>query len=297
MKKILFFVLIIFSQCNNINKTNIDTMKEGTINISVDEAFKPVMIEQINVFQSQFPKAKINVQYKSEIDCFNDLKNDSTRLVIVSRPLNMEEFDEYKKYLKYSPRYDLIAYSAILVLHNKENNDSIFNFQQLQEILSGKINKQIVVDGKNLTSTVRFLRDSILKGAKFGKNILAAENSTEVLNIISKNKNSIGFVGLNWLNDRDNLQHATYFKNIDYIAIECYYCSEKGIYVRPSQKTIAEGYYPLTIPVYYILKENHSGLGSTFINFLTLESGQLIFKKALFLPTKINFYKRTTKLS
>jgi phosphate transport system substrate-binding protein len=48
--------------------------------------------------------------------------------------------------------------------------------------------------------------------------------------------------------------------------------------------------------LYYILKENYSGVGNNFSNFLVNERGQLIFTKAYLWPARMNFQVRTTEI-
>jgi phosphate transport system substrate-binding protein len=55
--------------------------------------------------------------------------------------------------------------------------------------------------------------------------------------------------------------------------------------------------YPLIRGLYYILKENYSGLGSGFLNFLQYERGQLIFRRAYLGPSKIGFGIRNVKIN
>jgi phosphate transport system substrate-binding protein len=57
----------------------------------VDESFAPIIDEQIKVFMSQNPKAKIIPHYKPEAECLKDLLSDSTRMVIVTRGLTATE--------------------------------------------------------------------------------------------------------------------------------------------------------------------------------------------------------------
>ena len=40
------------------------------------------------------------------------------------------------------------------------------------------------MDGKSATSTVRYLKDSVLKGGNFGANVVAANNSKEVIEML-----------------------------------------------------------------------------------------------------------------
>ena len=73
-----------------------DTTTSGTIHISVDESFKPIIDSQIKVFEASFPNAKIIADYKPEAECLRDLARDSTRMIIVTRSLNREEEAFYK---------------------------------------------------------------------------------------------------------------------------------------------------------------------------------------------------------
>jgi phosphate transport system substrate-binding protein len=53
----------------------------------------------------------------------------------------------------------------------------------------------------------------------------------------------------------------------------------------------------LARPLYYILKENAAGLGTGFMNFMSLERGQLIFRRANLAPAKMNLNKRSGKIN
>src|SRR6188768_3060521 len=63
---------ITLSACGGDTNAPTDTPNSGTVTISVDETYKPVIEQQLQVFDSSFPDAHINVQYKSEADCIKD---------------------------------------------------------------------------------------------------------------------------------------------------------------------------------------------------------------------------------
>lgn len=285
--------------CNDdkVKFTYSDTPKKGNINISVDESFKPVIEEQIKMYEATYPEAHINVSYKPEVECFKDLQQDSTRLIIVARGLTKQEEGYYKSTLKYKPPYKLIAYDAVVLILNQQGKDSVFTINRLQVVLSGQENINVVMDGKNATSTVRYLQDSILKGKPFGKNVVAAKNSEDVIDAISKNENSIGFVGLNWVGDNYDKKQQEHLKKIKLGLVECVKCEEKGLFAKASVATVSYSEYPLARPMYFILKENATGLGTGFTNFLSLERGQLIFRRAFLIPAIIDFNKRKTEIS
>jgi phosphate transport system substrate-binding protein len=273
-----------------------DTPNKGTIYISVEESFRPVIEEQIKVYEASFPGTHIVAAYKPEVECMRDLQKDSTRMVIVARGLNQQEAEYYQQQLSYKPLYGILAYDAVAVIINKAAKDSVFTMQAIKDILSGKQDKTAVMDGKNATGTVRFLKDSVLRGANFGKNVVAAANSQEVVDIVSKRADVIGFVGLGWIGDNYDPKQEAYRKLIRLALVECVLCPEKEVFAKPSQSTITYGQYPLARPLCYILKENATGLGTGFMNFMGLERGQLIFRRAFLAPAKMNLSRRSGKI-
>jgi phosphate transport system substrate-binding protein len=296
---LILAVLLFFAACKGKGGAVIDdrdTPNKGTIRISVDESFKPVMEEQIKMYHSTFPDTKIIVSYKPEVECLKDLQNDSTRMILIARGLSKQESSIFESSLGYRPQFAVLAYDAVAVIVNHASADSVFTMNDLKEILSGKSKRIAVMDGKNATSTVRFLKDSVLRGAAFGTNVVASKNSEDVVDIVSKNENVVGFVGLSWVGDSYDPKQQENLKKIRLALVECVRCVEKGFFAKPSQATISYAQYPLPRPMYYILKENSAGLGTGFMNFMSLERGQLIFKRALLVPAKMNFKVRSGKI-
>ena len=288
------FLVLVIASCNNSNNKQVqsDTPSSGTIYISVDESFKPVIEQQIRIYKSSFPNTNIVASYKPEVDCFKDLQQDSTRMIIVARGLNKNEEAFFTNKLTYKPEDDVLAYDAVAVIVNTLSNDTLFTMQHVKDILSGKKNTTAIMDGKNATSTVRFLQDSVLRGLPFGKNVMATSGSEAVIDAVSKTKDAIGFVGLSWVGNNNEPKQQEQLKKIKLALLECVKCQEKEVYAKPSQSTITFSQYPLARPLYFILKENAVGLGTGFKNFMSLERGQLIFRRAFLAPAKFDFKKR-----
>jgi len=288
----------LFYGCNTPTKKIVyDTPKQGTIHISVDESFKPVIEEQIKVYQSTYPDAHIIATYKPEVECFKDLQSDSTRLVIVARGLTDKEIDYYKAQLLFKPQFALVAYDAVAIIVNNKGKDSVFTIDRLKNILSGKVPITAVMDGRNATSTVRYLQDSILKGEKFGKNVVASKNNEDVITTVLNNEDAIGFVGLDWIGDNYDEKQQELLKKIKLGLVECVRCEEKGLFAKPSAASVSFAQYPLARPLYFILKEGSTGLGTGFTNFLSLERGQLIFRRSFLVPAMMNFNKRRSNIT
>lgn len=298
MKNILqLFVvaaLLSFSiACNSHQKAPVvDTPNEGTIHISVEQSFKPFIDEQLKVFASSYPKANIIVHYKSEIECIKDLVEDSTRMVIVTRGLEKKEQEGFKTQLGFHPTFGILAYNAVAVIVNNQSKDTVFTMKDLQDRLIGKKPGKVVMDGNNLTGVVRFIKDSLAKDNTLGKNVMAATGSEAVIEYISSNPDAIGFVGMNWIGDTYDQKQAKYREKVKTALVECTLCIEKGYFSHPSPSTISQGQYSLSLPIYFILKENSPGLGSGFLNFMSLERGQLIFRRSFLVPAKMSFKER-----
>jgi phosphate transport system substrate-binding protein len=132
------FFLIILSSCGNepSGSDTRDTTTSGTIHISVDESFKPVIDSQIKVFESQYPNANIIVHYKPEAECLRDLMQDSIRMVIVTRGLTRNEENILKDTLSYNPAFGPVAFDAIAVVVNNNSKDTLFTMEDIRSMSS-----------------------------------------------------------------------------------------------------------------------------------------------------------------
>lgn len=293
-------VLLLLAGCGpQKNKDANDTLSSGTINISVDESFRPVIEEQIRMYETSYPGAKIIAHYKPEADCIRDmLKDTSNRTIIITRAITAAEEKYLSDSLRYIPGCDMVATDAVAIVVNISSNDTLFTLKRLQEQLSGKINRQqtVVFDGLNATSTVRFITDSVLKGAKFDTSVVrAARSSKEVLDYVAGNENAIGLVGINWIGNPEEPEQVAMLKKVKLAYVECIVCDSTP-FVKPMQASILTRRYPLVRGLYYINKENYHGLGSGFVNFLKNERGQLIFRRA-YLGTIMELGVRNLRLN
>ncbi|RYF87012.1 MAG: hypothetical protein EOO03_11105, partial [Chitinophagaceae bacterium] len=213
-----------------------DSPSHGTINISVDESFKPVMEEQIAMYETSYPGTNIIAHYKPEAECLRDLFTDtSNRAVIITRGLTEKEEKFLRDSLKYIPGWNAVATDAIAVVVNSASYDTLFTLNRLEQQLKGKINRnqQIVFDGLNATSTVRFVVDSVLKGAAFDTSVVkAARTSNEVLEYVATNKNAIGLVGINWIGNPEVPEQVKMLEKVKIAYLECMVCEDTP-YVKP----------------------------------------------------------------
>jgi len=297
---IWLIALGVLSDCKNPpdSRKIYDTPTSGTIHISVDESFKPVIDSQIKVFESSYPEAKIIAHYKSEADCLKDLTNDSIRMVIITKPLTRDEEKFLKDTLGFTPQQEQLAYDAISVIVNNQSKDTIFDMSEIRSLLKGTSGYpyKVVMDGLNSTSTVRFVKDSVIKGQSFGSNVVAATSSVGVIDYVAANRDAIGFVGVNWIGDENDSTRLSFDGKVKVASLECETCRPIA-YTKPYQANIGLKRYPMVRSLYGIVKENYRGLGSGFVNFLIYERGQLIFRKAYLWPGRVGLTIRKASIN
>jgi phosphate transport system substrate-binding protein len=273
-----------------------DTPIRGTIHISADESFKPVIDEQVQVYESNHPDARIIVHYKPEAECLKDMLIDSIRMVMVTRASSAIEKSIVADSLKTELKETVIARDAIAVITHPESEDSFFTMNEIKDILRGRFNKNLipVFDGVKATSTIRYIIDSVLRGDTLTPKAVAARSSEGVVDYIARTPGTIGFIGVSWVGNKEDTAQLGFLKKVKICYLESVNIKER--YVIPLQVNIADRNYPMVRDLVYILKEKYVGLGHGFSVFLAGEIGQLIFKRAYLMPAKRDFILRKARL-
>lgn len=297
MKRIIvfFLVVIIVSGCGSKKPRKpspTDSWRKGTILVSADESFQPVIDSQIEVFEASNPEAKIKIQYKSEAACLEDLTVDSVRMVIVTRYLDDAEKEFIKDSLELTPQQMLVAYDAIAVIVHPGAQDTLFTMDEIKQVLTGSFKKNLipVFDGLRATSTIRFIIDSVLRGDTLTNKAAAARTSEEVIEYVARTPNAVGFIGVSWIGNPEDAKQQSFLTKVRMASLES--TDKKDAFIKPWQANIYTGRYPMIRKLIYILKEGHMGLGHGFGDFMTSERGQLIFRRAYLLPARLQFVIR-----
>lgn len=274
-----------------------DTPTSGEILIIADESYEPMIQVQIDTFQEIYKYSKINVRYLPEVELFNQLmNNDTVRIAITARKLNAGEEKDFEKQ-KLIPRSLKIAEDAIALIVNNQNPDTIITTDQLQGMLRRTIStwKQISGDGlkdsillvfdKSGSANARYLKEMFLKNDSFPQNSYATNSSASVVEYVSKTKNAIGIIGVNWISDSDDSTVTSFLKKIRVVSVSEMDSSglQKEPY-KPYQAYIALKNYPLTRDVMIINREGRNGLGTGFASFVAGDKGQRMIRLMGLLP-------------
>jgi phosphate transport system substrate-binding protein len=301
--------LLAVASCQNgsNHEAPTDTPTSGTVAVGIDETFAPILESQIDTFQKLYTSAHVRASYEPEEKVMLDLLNDKVKVVVVSRPLNADEQAELKKQ-EMLPYTDKIGIDGLAIILNPANPDSLLTMTQLRDIFSGKTTEWGQVSGKkalgavnvvfdaNRSSTSRFMRDSLLKGAPLSSKAFASQSNPALLEYVATHTNAIGVVGVNWISDRDDPVVMKYLSKIHVARITARPNPQPGDYIQPDQVYLAEKTpemlakypelqnYPLRRTLYVISREARTGLGTGFVAFIAGKKGQLIFQKSGLMP-------------
>lgn len=287
-----------------------DTYSSGTIKFVSDESFSPIIDEEVEVFHSVYPNAKVIPQYTNELDAVNMLMHEKTYLAITARRFKEKEIKNLKD-RKFMPVAIPLAYDGLALIVNNSNPDTIISVQDLKLILSGKVSKwnklypdsklgdiEVAFDNKQ-SSTVHYCVDSLLDGTPINSpNIYAVKKSAEVIDFVEKHPNSIGIIGSNWLNDKRDTTNVTFKRNITVMAVSRIHPATVESSWKPYQFYLYNGNYPLVRTIYALLNDPRHGLPWGLTNFIAADHrGQLIIHKAGLLPYRANMAVREVTVS
>lgn len=291
---IFFNALVFFSSCNSDHKP-LDTPTSGAIKIAVDESFLPLMDQMIDTFESLYKRAKINVDYKPEVEVINNLMNDSVKLIVTCKELSEEQMN-YIKAKKILLRKTKVAVDAVALIVNPENKNAGLKLSQVSDMINGKITDwkqisndntsgeiRIVFDNAGSANT-RFLREKFLKAENFPSTCSAVKSNAEVINYVSSSKNTIGVIAVNWVSDMDDPASNSFMQKVKVVELQDDINTQDLNYYGPYQAYISLNNYPLTREVYVMTRESRTGLGTGFASFVAGDKGQRIVRLAGLLP-------------
>lgn len=300
---LLIGLLPFFTACSSgpVKPKYTDTPTSGEITIVCDESYEPLISVEAETFHSIYQYASVNVKYLPEGEAFKQLvSNDSIRMIVCSRELNQSEKD-YFNGRKIIPRMTKVAIDAIAIVVNNENPDTLIRFEHLKNIINGgfsswkqmnprsALDSIVVVFDKSGSANARYLQQ------KFGldkdsppTNWFATNSNADVADYVSKNKNAIGVISVNWISDRDDPMTDQFLSKIRVAELSPPDTSQfANEYFKPYQAYIALNQYPLTREVYMISREGRNGLGTGFASFVAGDQGQRIIRLMGMLPATL----------
>jgi len=291
----LVVILTLGLQCGTRKPAEIDeTPTRGNIRIIADPSFQPIVDAEIYTFTALYKYAHVTPIYLSEKDLIAAFLNDSIKTVVTA----WEPTDQQKELLLNTQtivRTTTVAYDAIALVLNKENKDSLFTYQNVNDLFTGKLNdwKQmnaksklgniVAVFDNEKSANIRYFKEEFKLTSQLPSNFYSVNTNEEVINYVQTNKNAIGMVSVNWICDREDSISRVFSNRIKIVAVSQHYL-EQGSYFMPVQGSILDKSYPFTRKINLVTRESFKGLGTGFISWWSGEKGQRIVLKSGLVP-------------
>ena len=296
----------LFSSCNNKKNKDgrTDTYSSGAISFVSDESFSPIINEEMQVFENDYPQAKLTPIYTNESDAITQLMNGKTWLAFTTRDFRPSEIQALRA-KKFIPQSVKIAYDALALIVNKSSKDTLISVTDFKNIMTGKTTRwnQIykgskggiitVVFDNPRSSTVHWVEDSLLGGKPIvNPNVVAVNKTAEVIAYVEKHPGSIGIIGNNWLNDKRDSTNLTFNKDIRVMSVSKVHPATATSCRKPYQYYIYNDEYPFIRTVYALVNDPRQGLPWGFAHFIEGPKGQRIVMKTGLLPVLGNINVR-----
>jgi phosphate transport system substrate-binding protein len=288
-------LLLFLAACGQMGKTATnETPTRGSIKISVDESFRPIIESEVFTFTHLYENARIKTLYKPEYDVISDFMNDSVKVIVTSKKLTDYQI-QYLRDTLIVARTSTFAYDALALVTNKENKDTLITYNSVRDIFLGEAKKWKDIDPKSKLGNIRVIFDNNKSGnIRYFKelygikdtlkgNFFAVNSNPEVIDFVARNPDALGIISVNWISDKDDSLSLSFTKKVNTLAVSQQYVND-GTFYYPQQAFIYDKSYPFVREIYLISRETFSGLGSGFINWACAEQGQRIALKSGLVP-------------
>jgi len=287
--------IIVFTSClNRAPKPLNETPTRGNITITVDESFQPLLETQIFTFTHIYDNAYITARYKPEFDVINDFMDDSIKVIVTSRRLTENQIQYLRESLIIA-RTTTFAYDALALVTSKDNFDTLITYNNVRDIFLGNITRwnqlnprsnlgeiQVIFDN-NGSGNIRYFRERFEISGALPSNFYAVNANFEVIEFVSRNRNAIGIISVNWISDVNDPRSMNFKNKINVLAVSNPFLGDRSFY-RPYPGSIYDRSYPFVREVNFISRETFAGLGTGFIQWATAEQGQRIALKSGLVP-------------
>jgi phosphate transport system substrate-binding protein len=233
----------------------------------------PIAQVTLEAYMKANPGSNISLSGGGSGEGIKALIDKSTDIANSSREIKKTEIDLAKS-KGIEPVETVVAIDAIVPIVNPRNPVKNLTVDQLSQIYQGKITNWKEVGGENLEIVV-ISRDSssgtfeawgelVLKGAKVSPRAQLQASNGAIVQTVSKNKYTLGYIGLGYLDD-----------SVRALTVNG---------VEASEKTALSKAFPVSRFLYMYTNGQPKGETAKYIKFVLSPAGQALVKNEGFVP-------------
>jgi phosphate transport system substrate-binding protein len=232
-------------------------------------------------YMKKNPKSVIQVTGGGSGTGISALINGTTDVCEASRAMKDAEKKQLAEKAGAPPVEITVAKDGLSVYVNDTNPLNELTMAQLKAIFTGKVTSWKEVGGpdskiipysrENSSGTYVFFKEHVLENADYTPRAQAMPGTAAVVNAVAKEKFGIGYGG------------AAYAKGIKVLKIKK---DDKSAAIEATEKTIKDGTYPLSRPLFFYIREKPSADIKAFTDWVLTPDGQAIVTKVGYFPIK-----------
>jgi phosphate transport system substrate-binding protein len=254
---------------------------EGTVTVKGSDTMVVLGQRWAEEFMKKNPKSVIQVTGGGSGTGISALINGTTDVCEASRAMKDAEKKQLAEKAGAPPIETVVAKDGLSVYVNDSNPLTELTMAQLKAIFTGKVSSWKEVGGpdakiipysrENSSGTYVFFKEHVLENADYTPRAQAMPGTAAVVNAVVKEKFGIGYGG------------AAYAKGIKVLKIKK---DDKAAGILPDDKTIKDGTYPLSRPLFFYTRAKPSADIKAFVDWVLGPEGQGIVTKVGYFPIK-----------
>ena len=265
----------------------------GTNKIAVDETLQEPISSELQLFGMTYKDAHLKPSYMAETEIVQKIIQDSFQIGIMTRKFTDYEMTYFKQ-RKIIPRLTTIGFDAVAIVVNKNNPDTMINYEKILDIMRGKITKWSQISPKSTLGDINFVFDNANSStitylkAKSGVTELPSiasdlKSNKDVLDYVAQSPRCMAVMGMGWLSDlnQKGLEQLHKSAKIVYLSSDN---PEFKNYYQPMTEQMRDRKYVFMREVFMVDCQGFSGLGMGFGAYMNGHEGQLAMLKAGLIP-------------
>ena len=254
----------------------------GALNLLADESIRSIVEQEEEIFERFYPYAHLDISYAAENDIFRQLLEDSTDVIVTTRPLSAEEL-KYLGQRQSVPKQFPFATGAIAFITNMASADTAWTYEDLiGRMQNNSSGYRFVIENVKSGIAQEVLR--FINSDSLPAHFYALPNKQEVLAYVKQHEKTIGLIDYSDISDTDTQYTKEVLSSIQLMGITRPQDSIQYGFVRPFQYNLQDHKYPFTRDMYIITNTGMNDVSLGFASFVCGEIGQKIVLKAGLLP-------------
>lgn len=312
MRILLLLAAVAFWGCQEISFSGKgkDVPTAGQVSIGFEWGDTFMVQQWLEIFHSQYPKAKITPIYGNYSELTDLLLKDSLHGVFMHERFNSDQLAWLKQQKNSTVNEIELGTTSLVFITSRESQIEILKLDQIRNELFGGVFKKSaneasynwILPSRSSSEWGRLAKFfssqnyvTNLKGGlsdssesneqkwmnhQPGNHVRWINSHQEIIQYVSRNPNTVGVVSLNCIADKKDSLALANSQNVKVLAVE----NNQGKFTYPFQSQISLSQYPFDQPVVSYEMQGYSGLITGFVLYCNSQAGQALMKKSGLLP-------------